>query len=185
MTLTPNEQWTHLMPCCSSTSGNSQSASRRCTNLCMLAPLISIQKHLKMDYLQGKHPQTVVILLGNSDNGDLDTLVSHSVLGPVFCTFLKHITPRSCVFSLIHRHHRHRRCRVFGWTHLIFFLQVGDHHDDRAPFLPNHPPEVAHCVDGGSLGCNVGTVLVPITLSQKTCYRFSGTTYCFICLQQP
>lgn len=42
-----------------------------------------------MDYRQGKHPQTVVILLGNSDDGYLDTLVGHSVLGPVFCTFLK------------------------------------------------------------------------------------------------
>ena len=143
----------------------------------MLAALISIHKHLNMDYLQGKHPQTVVILLGNSDNCDLDTLVSYSVLGPVFCTFLKHITPHSCVFLLIHC--RSRYC-VFSFTDLIFFLQVGDHHDDRAPFLPNHPPEVAHCVDSGSLGCDVGPVLVPITLGQKACYHFSGTTHYFI-----
>lgn len=40
-------------------------------------------------HLQCKHPQTVVILLGYRDDGDLDALVGHSVLGPVLCTFLQ------------------------------------------------------------------------------------------------
>lgn len=65
-------------------------ANGQCTNICKLLQQrrISIHKLLNMDYRHGKHPQTVVIFLGNSDDGDLDTLVGHSVLGPVFCTFL-------------------------------------------------------------------------------------------------
>lgn len=40
-------------------------------------------------YLQRKHSQTVVILLGYRDYGDLNALVGHSVLRPVLCTFLQ------------------------------------------------------------------------------------------------
>lgn len=44
---------------------------------------------LSVSYLQRKHPQTVVILLGYRDYSDLNALVGHSVFRPVLCTFLQ------------------------------------------------------------------------------------------------
>lgn len=47
---------------------------------------------------------------------------------------------------------------------LIFFLNVGDHDNDWAAFLPNHPPEISHCVYSWTLSGNVYLLLPTIAL---------------------
>ena len=130
----------------------------------------SAQYRVSLSYLQSKHPQTVVILLRYRHHGDLDALVGHSVLGPVLCTFLQDKTDTRWIFLpiislyvhlFIHQHHQHH-------PHLVFLLQVGDHHYDWALLLPHHPPEVAHRVHGRTLGGDVRTLLIAITLHTHT-----------------
>lgn len=121
-------------------------------------------------YLQSEHPQTVVVFLGYAVDSDLDALMGHSVLRPVLCTFLQgtnkwifytHVIITLYLSVCPSVHHSFM-------PHLVFLFQVGDHHYDWASLLPHHPPEVPHCVHGGTLGGNVGTLLIPIALQSDT-----------------
>lgn len=47
---------------------------------------------------------------------------------------------------------------------LIFLLNVGDHDNNWAAFLPNHPPEISHCVYSWTLSGNVYLLLPTIAL---------------------
>lgn len=128
-----------------------------------------------LSYLQCKHPQTVVILLGYRDYSDLDALMGHSVLRPVFSTFLQHTMDidsltNPCIYLLKHPSPSFSSlsCKWTMDTDLVFLFQVGDHHYDWTPLLPHHPPEVPYCVHGGTLGSNVCPLFTTITLETHT-----------------